>query len=287
MASWLMTITVLLVFAVALVAAIPVVRRRLKDRQETIAAEVWADDIIEGAENRPEKVAPAKSLVSSARPVYRWGRIAIFGAGMVSLLVALVTSVLAPFTALAWFVPVLFLGLTVASLATLRYLAIQDSKKRKNHRKPVVQPVEEVSQVILKPQDGEAKEELAASASGAQQVKPIKHRQQKPINYASKSLRYARTHHQAQPEKPVEFKKLPSGRVELEEQVSLTHEGTWEVRETPRPTYLDAEVRYRSIETSQVTIDRPEASESATLKDAVEKAYSMNLDDVLSRRRAQ
>lgn len=281
MATTLFTITFLLVCAVALVFAIPMVRQQTQRHNEAIRAEVWATDILDESVSVPQKTEPKKS----SSTVYRWDRIAIFAAGSASLLIAIITGILAPFTAVAWYVPFIFFGVTVASLATLRYLALQDAKKRAK-RRPVSKSQQSVSQVVLKPQKEEPKSKVQPSESGAPQVKPIKHSQQKPINFASKSLRYARTHHQDEPVQNIDFKKLPSGSIELEQQENLGQVETWDVRETPRPTYLDAAVSFTN-ETTTLDIAEPEKSESATLKEAAVKAYGMDLDDVLSRRRAQ
>lgn len=219
--------------------------------------------------------------------VYRWKRIAIFALAALSFLTFIVTGVLAPLTSLSWHIPLLALVLSASGIFVLRWLALRDLARKRINRAPEAQ----VSQVILKPQ-GEATAapkpkvtELHASASGAQQERPVKHSQQKPINYASKSLRYARTHHAPEAVAEVSFKKLPSGSIELEEQKSL-EAFTWQVRETPRPTYLDAEVKFRE-ETPSFELLPDEKSQSANLAEAAAKASQLNLDDVLLRRRAQ
>lgn len=281
MASSFFTMTALVVFAVVLVVATVALRRRAQNHNLAIGAEVWADDVLEsysGQETQKQTVPqqPAPTLV------YRWDRIAIFGFGLLSLAFALITGVLFLFTSASWVLPVLGLIGAGASFAVLRYLALEDAKKRAKERR-AQKKEDEASQLVLKPAPKtRVSVGTPASASGAHQVKPIKHGQQKPVNYASKSLRYARTHHQ--PAQKVEFAKLPSGSIKLEKQEAITSAAqTWEVRETPRPTYLDAQVSFRQ-EGEQMVMAEPVKAESASIKEAAEKA--MNLDDVLSRRRA-
>lgn len=74
---------------------------------------------------RPAAVSAAPSVVG-----IRQGRAACAGLGVVALAVGVLTALLAPFTAVAWTVPVFCLVLGLGVLASLRYMAVQEQAQR-------------------------------------------------------------------------------------------------------------------------------------------------------------
>lgn len=74
---------------------------------------------------RPAAASAAPSVVG-----IRQGRAACAGLGVVALAVGVLTALLAPFTAVAWTVPVFCLVLGLGVLASLRYMAVQEQAQR-------------------------------------------------------------------------------------------------------------------------------------------------------------
>ncbi|WP_240898503.1 hypothetical protein [Kocuria sediminis] len=211
----------------------------------------------------------------------RRGRAGIFLAGCTALLAALLTAVVAPFSAaVSWPWPVFLLLLGVGSVLALRYLAVQDRATRRRSR-PVpaatVDPHAPRGDVALFDNEDGMVEQTPAAQLPAAQDEP------------AEDLDLPAEHEQPRvpPAFTVEELRAEALRVARE---SADPARTWEPVPVPRPTYAEAPVVERPAPEPLPVPEQP-ASRSSSLKDAVRTGEergraALDLDDVLKRRRA-
>ncbi|WP_421083156.1 hypothetical protein [Rothia nasimurium] len=261
------------------------------DEQVALMAYADADSPVAVAGGFGGSGSASTADATEARPALRlrWGRMAIFGAGALFLLVSGVTALVAAFTALTFVTPVLFLLLALGCLVALRVLALRDRDRRrastamkveqskKLHRpeRPTLQEKTQASRAEIAP--GEEKPRRATPTLPARAQATL------PVSHAAKALRKARTQHQpvriqAPAESKAEEKSAEPTRLRMDEALPDTR---WTVTEVPRPTYLDAPVAQRKVVEPVETVQAPQST-SQTLAEAA----GMNLDEVLRRRRA-
>ncbi len=266
--------------------------------------------------------APASS---SSPPEFRlkWGRISIFLPGLLALLAGIILVPCALLTDLPWVWPGLAWALALLAFASLRALALKDAKARgRNYRAdPRHQPAPEQGIVLTKAQKGadqeaeqgadsqkDPKDEAgwatlgqAGQKPGADEgdqllelaespaQRPVKTPGQQPVNYAAKSLRYART--QPRPDRSSLEGTAGAAQMQLHADLEPRFESqqkSWQPTQVPQPTYLEVEQAQRSLP-DPVEIPAYEKSASSSLKEAqqmADLASGMSLDEILKRRRA-
>ncbi|MFW0118353.1 hypothetical protein ACN08Y_00270 [Rothia sp. P5764] len=287
-----------IVLLVCVLAGLYLVSRRTKPQgTATIGAEKYAADVMEEA---PEPTSPERSLESvqtlTARSegspwtgfVPRWGRLAIFSLACLALFLALVTGLMSLWASASFAFPLFCLLVATGSLTFLRVLAVRDrdrrrartaltvEKARKAHRPSGRQGAESSVNPLSHPETSSI--ELRPAPE-----RPARARQQMPVSHAAKALRKARTQTPATALRPslapaAQRDTELTPRLRMDEALPDT---SWQITEVPRPTYLDAPTAHRELPT--VNESEPEQlSQTKTLAEAA----SLNLDDVLRRRRA-
>lgn len=290
-------------------------RRRQLSTVSTIGAERFAADILESHREQTGQVASMSSVRSAspqsggfrrfesfdqpqAQPAagfrYNWGRIALCAVALVALLAALVVGVASFFSNLSPLLALLFLGFAAGCLVTLRLLALRDRDRRRARTALVVTRQKSLAtgqQVASRPS---APQPAASKPAGtiparsqASKSQPARVAQSLPVSHAAKSLRQARTQHA--PSYPQlapahvgldsQEQAVTARRQRMDEALPKAH--TWEPVEIPRPTYLDAAQAVHPLPPAIVTEQEP-LSQTKNLTEAA----SLNLDDVLKRRRA-
>lgn len=216
----------------------------------------------------------------------RRGRAGLFLAGCTALLAALLTAVVAPFSAaVSWPWPVFLLLLAVGSVLALRYLAVQDRAARRGAA-PVpaatVDPHAPRGDVALFDNEDGALEQFPAEQLPGERL-PAAH------DDPADDLDLPAEHEQPRvpPAFTVEELRAEALRVARE---SADPGRTWEPVPVPRPTYAEAPVVERPAPEPLPVPEQP-ASSSSSLKDAVRTGEergraALDLDDVLKRRRA-
>lgn len=275
-----------------------VVRRRKSDSVTSIGAEKFVADIVEShtseAEARRAPSAPPTQTTTETAPAFRLKptRLAVFGLALAFVLASLVTGVLSLTGGAALILPLLFLLASLACLATLRVLALRDRDRR---RARTVLAVEQrqtqrhpsaPSSTSHAPSSQQARPAATVSTVEMKPApeRPARTRQQMPVSHAAKALRRAKTQHH-----PVVAAPAPIAdgqavtqqkpvRLRMDEALPDTR---WQVTEVPLPTYLEAETVRREAPAPLATEAAPKA-QTQTLAEAA----SLNLDDVLKRRRA-
>ncbi|QRZ62145.1 hypothetical protein [Rothia sp. ZJ932] len=257
---------------------------------EAINAEKFASDVIDGQEENP-----SHPLVADENPaqsfILKKGRTAIFVAAAICLLLALLTALATPFTAVSWWVPLLLGGFSFTGLATLRALAVADMKKKsvsfaeRGDARPRSMNLTVAEAVAHE----ENPVEMAAPYETERVYRPA------AVASAAKNLRRARTH------RPVEHRRVDAAAVEPEvlgpndaparyeahRSFEVPAANTWTPVEVPVPTYLEAEVVYAERTVEPLQAPAPVHAESKTVVEAAARgSKSIDLDQVLNRRRA-
>lgn len=293
-------------------------RRDAMARESVVAAEETMQEgvrVPRPSQRRDAATAPAGR---NAAPRIRWGRTCTALIGVAAILCGLVTVILAPLTAISWTLPVFLLVVGVGAFAGLRYLALAD---RQQARRPAARRVEE-DRASEWAEESEERDLPVATASSEGPV--IKGRRdvfdaqagaasheeikafQAPASQASfdaaPSAQAAGTSLEAEEydhSQDVPFVQEPGLDIEtLREQARRVAAGKpvaftpatseWSPVEVPRPTYIDAPEVHRSAP-EPVEVPQAPKSTSSTLTEAASKGTNdsrLNLDDVLSRRRA-
>lgn len=289
-----------IVLLVCVLAGLYLVSRRMKPQgTAAIGAEKYAADVIEESHEQSLKYESntfgqagtntSVELVPYAL-VPRWGRLTIFALACCALLVALVTGVMSVVGSVSFILP-LTCGLGAAcALGFLRILAIHDRDLR---RVRTALTVEKTRKAQRSPNVREAQGAPGAVPSVDTSSLELRHvpelparaRKQIPVSHAAKALRQARTRGTttnaipkvAPPATESPVSEAPS-RLRMDEALPTT---TWQVTEVPRPTYLDASVVHRDV-----PVPEPSEPERLSQTETLAEAASLNLDDVLKRRRA-
>lgn len=275
-----------------------VVRRRKSDSVTSIGAEKFVADIVEShaseAEARRGPSAPPARTATETAPAFRLKptRLAVFGLALAFALASLVTGVLSLTGGAAPLFPLLFLLASLACLATLRVLALRDRDRR---RARTVLAVEQrqaqrhpsaPSDTSHAPSSQQGRPAATVSTVELKPApeRPARARQQMPVSHAAKALRRAKTQHHPVIAAPAPVAdgeaatQQKPARLRMDEALPDTR---WQVIEVPLPTYLEAETVRREAPAPFETEAAPKA-QTQTLAEAA----SLNLDDVLKRRRA-
>lgn len=214
-------------------------------------------------------------------------RASILLTGCTALLAALVTAVVAPFSAaVSWPWPVFLLLLGIGCVLALRYLAVQERAARRRARQArgsapaPVQPPAPRADVALFDHDDEHErtgtQEAGRSASQDAREPELPAEPEQPRVPAPAAF-------------TVEELRAEALRVARQATGSAA-ERTWDPVPVPRPTYAEAPVVQRPAPEPLPVPEQP-VSRSASLKDAVRTGEeqgraALDLDDVLKRRRA-
>lgn len=293
--AWLSTSGVIVI--VCVLAGLYFMARRPR-RQDPVAfgAERLAEDVLDDSMEAPLVSAPraqktnndalsgeASSVetpdLESSEGRVLWGRVAILGLGALSLLGSLVTLALVPFTAISWVLPLLLFLVTLASLGSLRFLAIRDRNRRRARLEAQLEAQKQKRQA-----KAPAREAVPAPALELKPAPVLTEaaRRQLPVNHAVKSLRKARTSHQPGRNLAGQLSEAPAPVVApAPVQAPALADRTWKPVEVPRPVYLEAQTSHRPLP-EPVQAEQAPVAQSETLA----QAASLNLDDVLKRRRA-
>lgn len=214
-------------------------------------------------------------------------RAAILLAGCAALLAAVVTAVVAPYSAaVSWPWPVFLLLLGTGSVWALRYLAVQDRAARRASRPavraPEAQPHAPREDVTL----------FDHEHAVAEEVREQSRRDAEDLDLPAPEEQPRMPVPEEQPRMPapatftVEELRAEALRVARESAPART----WEPVPVPRPTYAEAPVVQRP-EPDPLPVPEQPASRSTSLRDAVRAGEeqgraALDLDDVLKRRRA-
>lgn len=275
-----------------------VVRRRKSDSVTSIGAEKFVADIVEShaseAEAHRAPSAPPAQTSTETAPAFRLKptRLAIFGLALAFALASLVTGVLSLTGGAAPILPLLFLLASLACLATLRVLALRDRDRRRARTVLAVEQRQAQRRPSAPSSTSHASSsQRARSAATVSTVelkpapeRPARARQQMPVSHAAKALRRAKTQHYPVVAVPAPIAdgeaatQQKPARLRMDEALPDTR---WQVTEVPLPTYLEAETVRREAPAPLETEAAPKA-QTQTLAEAA----SLNLDDVLKRRRA-
>ncbi|MCC5782046.1 hypothetical protein CRM73_03645 [Kocuria sp. CCUG 69068] len=211
----------------------------------------------------------------------RRDRAVILLAGCAALLAALVTAVVAPFSAaVSWPWPVFLLLLGVGAVLSLRYLAVQDRAARRASRPAVRAPEAEPhaprEDVALFDNEHVVAEEVREQSRRTAEDLDLPTPEEQPRMPAPAAF-------------TVEELRAEALRV-ARESAPAAAARTWEPVPVPRPTYAEAPVVQRP-EPEPLPVPEQPAARSASLKDAVrtgeeQRRAALDLDDVLKRRRA-
>ena len=207
----------------------------------------------------------------------RWDRTLIFLAGALLLLTALLTAVVAPFTAVSWAVPIVLALLGVGCVAGLRYLAVEDRRNRRARTgsRPAAPVAPQAEQRLFDNED-ETRREVAD--------------RQRDLRTAAQAHHDVPTEEAAQPATAPGYT-LAELRAEALKVARSSNAApdTWQPVPVPLPLYTQAPVVQRRTPEPLPVPQRP-AARSTSLKDAVQagsrESDALNLDDVLKRRRA-
>lgn len=290
--SWVGATSILLVISVTLFLALP--RFFQYPSASQIEAERFAEDICldsqTGMEGEPlshtarvcdfSKEPTNAGLTFSQQAIFtiRWKRVAIFGVGALSACTAFISGVFAIFTALGWGIPLGALTLTIFSLATLRSLAIRDAKIRGRRRVAENNQVAE-SEIVLQPRIQREKSPPSDEENLPLPIpsKPQKREQQIPVSSASKSLRYARTHHRPQRQSLEGTSQESLSQRQLPEEPFENSLDTWQPTPLPEPVYTDFEL----VRPDQ----KPSKVEEFKIPEPPKVLSGSSLDEILGRRR--
>lgn len=259
---------------------------------------------------RPQRsTAPAPaSQNGSAR--LRTGRTAAAVAGLVAVVAGLITAVLAPFTAIAWPLPVFLLVIGCGLFGGLRYLALSDrglmgpgrttqrniaraesSDGIENDHASVAEPAELEGLVVKRSSDvydhqGASSRSADADPSGheiAAMTAPAGESSVATVDHSNAES----VPHVEEPGLDIESLREQARRVAAGKPVAFSPAiSEWSPVEVPKPTYVDAPAAH-NVTPEPITVPEAPKSTSSSLAEAAHKGTSdLNLDDVLSRRRA-
>ncbi|WP_223841201.1 hypothetical protein [Kocuria sp. cx-116] len=225
----------------------------------------------------PSTAATARRPMAGIR--IRWDRTLIFLAGAMLLFTALLTGVMAPFTAVTWAVPTVLTLLGAGCVAGLRYLAVEEQNARRA-RGSVSAPVQQPEQQLFDNEDENRQDEQdreRRAMAALDLPEHVEHPQHEATG----------TSHE--PAYTVDELRAEALKVARSTAPTFENKTTWKPVPVPKPLYTQAPVvPPREPEPLQVP-QRP-AAKSSTLKDAAEagsrESAALNLDDVLKRRRA-
>lgn len=237
----------------------------------------------------------------------RWGRTLVALVGVIALLTAAVTGVLAAAGSLLAAVPLAALGVFVLSLVTLRTMAVARRKRQRRERiesamREAMYPDAESSaqrpDVPGAPFDALSSDERGAGGPNSLQQ----------VDEDGLPVEVERTFAEAPAMDAAALQQ--AHRAAAQSDAAQSQQGVWEPREVPKPKYLQAEKAERPLPqpmeqeeakcpSTEVKLspnaqaappqqDQPQQAEpkKTEQKQKTEKSRSMDLDEVLKRRRA-
>lgn len=236
----------------------------------------------------PRRPRPTASTAAATGSGLRRGRVGVALGALACLALGLIGLVLAPFTALTWPLPAFLLILGLGALAGLRWLALTERTRTAGRTRPV-REVEDLptgtssdagasrpsARTAAEPfdlQSGEARGAAPAEATREAASGPT------PSGAAASSAADARAQREMLRE---QARRVAAGHGEF-----VPCDATWEPVAVPRPTYMDAPEAQRP---APAPLSQPAAPRSTTrsLAEAEAKGRgALDLDDVLTRRRA-
>lgn len=288
-----------LVLLVCVLAGLYLVNRRVKpEGTVAIGAERYAADVMEEPERKDMTsdtdsstqgldTLPVRSESSGFVP--RRGRVLIFGLASLTLLIALVTGIISWLDSASFVLPLACTLIGAGLLTFLRVLAIRD----RDRRRALTALAVEKNQKAHMPVASRKHESLINTSKQAETSslelrpapgRPARARQQMPVSHAAKALRKARTHSPALRRPIISVDSTTDTDSEIRPRLRMDEalpDTSWQLTEVPRPTYLDAPIAHRDIPATE-----PEAPEHLSQTKTLAEAASLNLDDVLNRRRA-
>lgn len=230
----------------------------------------------------------------------KWGRVLVFVLGGVSLALAILTGLLAPFTAVTWPWPVFLVLLGAGCLVSLRYLAVRDRAAASPGSVASAEtatvtaqerPLFDHEQLVARDTERrEVQQRNDLDLPGDQQFlddlvfddeQPGREQQPAPAVAGHDTL--------TQEELRAEARRVARRSVAAESAGG----STWEPVPVPKPTYARAAVAHRESPEA-LTVPTVPAATSQTLEQAARAPQAqpepqpgrIDLDDVLSRRRA-
>ncbi|MFI7493199.1 hypothetical protein ACH9D2_00510 [Kocuria sp. M4R2S49] len=229
--------------------------------------------------SRPADGEPGRSGAGTLH--IKRDRAGILLTGGAALLAALVTAVVAPFSAaVSWPWPVFLLLLGIGSVLALRYLAVQDRAARRSSRPASRAPEEELhaprEDVALFDNEHAVAQEVREQSRRTDEDLDLPAAEEQPSSPAPAAF-------------TVEELRAEALRV-ARESAAAAPGRTWEPVAVPRPTYAEAPVVQRP-EPEPLAVPEQPTARSTSLKDAVRTGEeqgraALDLDDVLKRRRA-
>lgn len=287
-----------LILLVCVLVGLGLVARRRKTSVTSIGAEKFVADIVESHVSEAEApralATPQHQVAVESLPAFRLkpGRVALFGLALLFALVALVTGALALWGTGAALLPLIFLLASLACLGSLRVLALRDRDRRRARTVLAVEQRQAQVRPASQQKTSSGPVSLSSQAStGVSAVelkpapeRPARARQQMPVSHAAKALRKAKTQHHPLVAAPVPVADNEPATLQVPTRLRMDDalpDTLWQVTEVPLPTYLEAETVRRAAPAPVETETAPH-SQSQTLA----QAATLNLDDVLKRRRA-
>ncbi|AXR73071.1 MULTISPECIES: UbiA family prenyltransferase [Auritidibacter] len=241
---------------------------------------------------RPKVTATAPRRImaeQTSTPTFtiRWGRTAIFAVAVLATLVFIVTAVAGLFGAAMWAWALLSLVVSVASLASLRALAIRDQYRRADAQRHSERPATTVEAGSSADTDTEHDADRTPESSAkVEHNHPVFDRQAQAGAVAERTT--------DEPGRSEEQDHTPL--VELRIKEAPVPKKSVARRGIPRPMYLDAAEIVREQPEPLATEVTPQPSADTHLKDGVSPQYQakvtakahrkLDLDKVLDRRRA-
>lgn len=221
----------------------------------------------------------------------RWGRTLVALVGVIALLTAAVTGVLAAAGSVLVAVPLTALGVFVLSVVTLRSMAVV--RRRRQRRRRIESAMREAmypdaEDPALRPAAvGAPFDALSSDVRGVGGPNSLQQ-----VDEDGLPMEVARTFEQD----PAEH----AAAVEQARRAAAQPQSAWEPREVPKPKYLEAEKAQRPLPQplAQEETKRPSTEvrlspgaqaappQKTDQKQKTEKSRSMDLDEVLKRRRA-
>ncbi|GAA1454679.1 hypothetical protein GCM10009618_20960 [Nesterenkonia lacusekhoensis] len=231
----------------------------------------------------------------------RWGRTLVALVGVVALLTAVVTGVLAAAGSVLAATPLTALGVFVLSVVTLRSMAVV--RRRRQRRRRIESVMREAmypdaEDPALRPAPvGAPYDALSSDVRGVGGPNSLQQ-----VDEDGLPVEVERTFGQTADEHAaaVEQARRAAAQGAAAQAAAVQPQGAWEPREVPKPKYLEAEKAQRPLPQPLVQEEAKRPSTEVRLspsaqaappqktgqKQKTEKSRSMDLDEVLKRRRA-
>jgi hypothetical protein len=267
--------------------------------------------------SRPVQPVQAAEPVRPAQPAFRihYGRTALALTAAAALAGTVVTVLLALFGAVAGTVPLWFLLVAVAAVASLRVLAIRNRRKRAQDRveaafQEAMNPSFRDRPLAGEPRDVQQPRQIAVQPAGPQTERPTERSTERPAERPAERHAPVRdskpfdAEHGRQAAKPLTAVELRSAALEVAAKAGdapvPVQPSTWEPKELPKPWYVEAAKAERPSPEPLALPEEPKPTTKTSIKkaaaapkvdlpavrDAQPATGRINLDAVLKRRRA-